>query len=239
MSTTGIINPIQDREENTSFRLNRTGNILYATTNPELQQETRYLFDSVTVLFSAMTKALSLTNKDLFSRTAWKKMIERSGFFAAVQQFHQTIENTETNVAINTQVVSRMIPGIVQGGPSMTIAKSVMGVIDGKYRVASSEEKSEMAHVLFICEEIFGAPLVTVRIFNFDEHTVVNEAEVSCGSATVNTFKLNLTADSYLFVSPEVIQRHAGRLTEQSEAYNLLVKDLAGHINESSEIPVA
>ncbi|WP_143444355.1 hypothetical protein [Klebsiella michiganensis] len=50
-----------DTEKEAQFRMNQTGNIFYVSTTPELTHRTKDLFDSVTVLFAAMTAALHET----------------------------------------------------------------------------------------------------------------------------------------------------------------------------------
>ncbi|MFQ8718651.1 MAG: hypothetical protein ACLR9W_13555, partial [Enterobacter hormaechei] len=44
-----------DIEKDAQFRMNQTGNIFYVSTSPELTEKTKKLFDSVKVLFAAMT----------------------------------------------------------------------------------------------------------------------------------------------------------------------------------------
>lgn len=56
---------LRDSEAPVSYRLNETGNIFYSSTETNLNDDARDLFDSVTVLFSAMTTAMGQKRKRL------------------------------------------------------------------------------------------------------------------------------------------------------------------------------
>ncbi|MCU6172461.1 hypothetical protein KWH72_22920, partial [Enterobacter bugandensis] len=91
-----------DVEKDAQFRMNQTGNIFYVSTSPELTEKTKKLFDSVTVLFAAMTAALNECNKSLFDYDAWRSVIGRSGFFVEVQKTRNMMTIKNSGVTVNT-----------------------------------------------------------------------------------------------------------------------------------------
>ncbi|NNH42059.1 hypothetical protein HLI03_10345 [Rhizobium laguerreae] len=139
--------------EGVQFRLNQTGNIFYSMSGRELQGETKKLFDSVTVLFAAMTKALASKNKTIFDYDAWGKIIAKSGYFTEVQKFQKTLSLKSGSVTIDTQVIQQLIPGLTSGS-SLEIAKGVLNTLDGEFKKEAAVEKTKLAHILFICEEL-------------------------------------------------------------------------------------
>jgi hypothetical protein len=228
-----------DLEAIAQFRLNRTGNIYYSGTDELLQKETKDLFDSVTVLFSAMTKAMTLNAaKDkqeitLFDINKWGRLIRGSGFFVEVQKYRKTLEIRSNSISVNTQIINQMIPGITSGA-SMEIAKGVLASIDSTFKSATEEEKEQFGHLLFYCEEIMGTPSVTVRLINITQENMAKRTETNCSKSVSKSYSMDQAADTFLFVSPDVINRFAGDFGNYSEEYDMLVDTLV-HVLKSSE----
>ena len=225
-----------DTEKGVKFRLNQTGNIFYATTSPKLQGATKDLFDSVTVLFSAMTTAMEQEGKSLFNHEAWTRLIRGSGFFVQVQQFESMLSIARNGLTINTQVVQQLLPGIVSGR-SMTIAKSVLSAINGEFINNKASEKTKLSHLLFICEELFGAPSVTVRLFHIDQEMNEQLTSTPCHERSRSDFTQKQLADTFLFVSPESIAKFAGQFVASRADYDLLLNRL-GAIVRGEEVEV-
>lgn len=219
-----------DSEKGVQFRLNQTGNVFYSTTSPELTAETKNLFDSVTVLFVAMTKALADKKKDLFDYTAWSEIIGKSGFFVEVQKLEKHLHIETSSVTIDTQIVQQLLPGL-QSGNSMEIAKSVLNAINGEYKSSKMDEDTKLGHLLFICEELFGAPTVTVRLFYVEKKTHVAITSTPCYTTTNVTIDQLQEANTFLFVSPETIAKYAPSFNEKPEAMATLVATLSSYID--------
>jgi len=219
-----------DSEKGVVFRLNQTGNIFYSTTRPELQEGTKKLFDSVTVLFAAMTKALAEKKKDLFDYGAWSAIISKSGYFVEVQKFTKNLTIENNSLTIDTQIVQQLLPGMTSGS-SMEIAKSVLSAINGEYKSERMTEKTKLGHLLFICEELFGAPSVTVRLFFAEKTTHKRITESPCHKTSSVKLELLQEANTFLFVSPDTIAEFAGKFGEAPAAYDGLIKKLSDYID--------
>lgn len=214
-----------DREERMHYRLNQTGNIFYATTTEKLEGATKELFDSVTVLFAAMTKALSDKHKTLFDYDAWTRVIAGSGFFVEVQKYRKTLHIESGSLTLDTQVIQQLVPGLA-GGSSLEIAKGVLSAINGEYAQQKSDSETKFGHILFICEELFGAPSVTVRIFYASKKSHSQMTSSPCHKTVSTSFDQQQEGDTFLFVSPEKIAKYAGRFTKHPEEYTRLVSTL-------------
>lgn len=219
-----------DTEMGVQFRLNQTGNIFYSTTSSVLQEETKNLFDSVTVLFAAMTKALSDKSKDLFDYGAWSNIISKSGYFIEVQKYEKDLTIESNSLTIDTQIVQQLLPGLTSGN-SMDIAKSVLNALNGEYKSSTTDENTKLGHILFICEELFGAPSVTVRLFFASKQSHQKITSSPCHTTTSVTFTQLQEANTFLFVSPDTIAKYAGTYGKAPEEYQNLIKLLSSYID--------
>lgn len=220
----------KDSEMGVQFRLNQTGNIFYSTTSPELQGETKRLFDSVTVLFAAMTKALSEKGKDLFDYAAWSALISKTGYFVEVQKFENILTIENNSLTIDTQIVQQLLPGLTSGS-SMKIAQSVLSALNGAYKSEKTTESTKLGHLLFICEELFGAPSVTVRLFFASKSSHSKITSSPCHQTSSVTFDQLQEANTFLFVSPDTIAEFADLFGETPQAYKDLVAKLSGYLS--------
>lgn len=219
-----------DSEADVKFRLNATGNIFTSTTSNDGQvsDEAKALFKSVSVLFSAMTKAMRDANKDLFDYEAWASLIGKSGYFVEMQQFQQTIDIKSSDLSVDTQIVQQLLPGIT-GGSSLAIAKSVLSAFSGKFSSSSTDEKSKFAHLLFINEEIMGSATVTVRLFfaSKTSHTTITQSP--CHQRVTKSFTQEQAANTFLFVDPDTIAQYADKYDPEKvpESYKNLIDSLS------------
>lgn len=222
--------PEGDSEQKVSFRMNTTGNIFYSTSSEKITEETKNLFDTVAVLFAAMTRAAALKGKSLFDYDVWSKMIANSGFFAQVQDFSCDLEIKSHSISIDTQIVQELLPGIKDGTQTMAIAKSVLSALNMQMSKDTSNESTKVAHLLFICEELFGAPSVTVRLFYATKQTHTEITKTRCSQTTNVDIHQTQQADTFLFVDPQKIAAQIGGLSTDQQAYNDFIDKIAANI---------
>lgn len=218
-----------DTEQPVKFRMNRTGNILYSSSSDQLNKETRDLFDSVTVLMAAMTKAMADSKKSLFDYGAWSSMIGKSGYFVEVQKFKKHLTIRTGSVTIDTQIITQLIPGLTTSS-SLEIAKDILSSLGGEYSASSTQEDTKLGHILFICEELFGAPSVTVRLFFATKKSHDFITKSPCHSSAQKQIEQDQEANTFLFVSPETVSKFAGQFAEQPEEYLQLIERLKKNI---------
>ncbi|WP_216078047.1 hypothetical protein [Acinetobacter sp. Ac_5812] len=217
--------PTGDKEEKVYFRLNQTGNIFYAmTANVDgINDRTKKLFESVTVLFAAMTAALGAAEKTLFDYEAWTALIRKSGFFVEVQKSYHTLHIKEKSVTIDTQIIQQLLPGVATGN-ALLIAKSVLSALNGEFSSRTEDDKTKIAHLLFFCEELFGAPSVTVRVFYASKNTHHELVKTSCATVSNTSIDLTQEANTFMFVSPDSIAEFAQKFKDVPEAYLELIE---------------
>jgi len=223
-----------DSEQSVLFRMNQTGNIYYATTTPQLNEETKKLFDSVTVLFTAFTKALRDNGFTLFDYEAWTNLIGKSNYFVEVQKFQKNLEIKSGTMSIDTQIVEQLLPGLT--GSSLGIAKNILSALSGEFASSSADEETKIGHILFICEELFGAPSVTVRLFFASKKSHKETISNPCYKATHTSFEQLQESNTFLFVSPDTIAEFAAKFDPEKvpEDFNNLIKHLSDLIKPKS-----
>ncbi|MEM9547952.1 MAG: Zygote formation protein zyg1 [Bacteroidota bacterium] len=223
--TTTNNEPFKDKEKPVTFRMNTTGNIYYASTSDKIKDETRDLFNSVSVLFSAMTTAMTNAKKSLFDYDSWSKMIGSSGYFVEVSKFKSTIIIKKNQLSINTQIIQRLIPGLTTGN-SLEIAKNVLEALNGEYKNSKTKADEKLGHLLFICEELFGAPSVHVRLFYGSKKSHSSILKTPCVSTAKEEFNQVQEANTFMFVDPDIIAQFASKFQKQPKEYEDLIKKL-------------
>lgn len=207
------------------FIMNQTGNIYYACTSEQLMERSKDLFDSVTVLFAAMTRALSLQNKTLFDYAAWSNLIRSTGYFVEVQKFRSMLNIKSGALTVDTQIVQTLLPGLTSGN-SMNIAKGVLSALSGEFSAEGVGEDTQLAHILFICEELFGAPSVTVRLFYASKKTHKTVTQSPCHKSVQVSYEQLQEANTFLFVDPDAIAKFAKKFIDEPEEYRQLIERL-------------
>lgn len=218
-----------DREASVTFRINSTGNIFTSTTNinGEVSDAARNLFKSITVLFAAMTKAMSDSGKDLFDYDAWAKLIGGTGYFVEMSKYQRNLVIKSSELSVDTQIVQQLLPGLTSGS-SLDIAKSVLQAMNGKFSSSETTDDSKIGHLLFINEEIMGAASVTVRLFFASKKTHETTTSSPCHKTVKTSFEQLQEANTFLFVDPDTIAEYAEKYDPEKkpEAYQRLIDSL-------------
>lgn len=217
-----------DGELRVNFRLNATGNIWYSTTSKDesLSTETKALFNSVSVLFSAMTKVMAEANKSLFDFDDWSKLIRKSGYFIEAGKVQKHISIQATTVSVDTQILSQLLPGIDKAPSAMQIGKDILSALNGEYGGMQKKEDAKMAHLLFICEEILGDASVSIRLFFADSKQMELMTKSPCHKSSTESYEQEQRIDTFRFVSPEQISKYAKDFEKDDPAYLELIKKL-------------
>lgn len=220
-----ILDKADDTEKDALFRMNQTGNMFYVSTSPELTIRTKKLFASVAVLFAAMTSAMNQSGKSLFDYEAWLSLVDKSGFFVEVQKASSMLTIKNSGVAVNTQIIQQIIPGLSTDN-AMAIAQGVLSTINGELQATERDEEAKVGHLLFICEELFGVPSITIRLFYASQKSHRAIIQAPCHTSATSTFEQLQNAHTFLFASPDTISEYANLFTDQPEEYMNLIEHL-------------
>ncbi|MBY5639490.1 hypothetical protein HFO39_32885 [Rhizobium leguminosarum] len=150
--------------------------------------------------------------------------------FVSEEKFQKTLSLKSGSVTIDTQVIQQLIPGLTSGS-SLEIAKGVLNSLNGELKKEEAVEKTKLAHILFICEELFGAATVTVRLFFASQESHKAMTSTPCHKTTSVSFEQLQEANTFLFVSPRTIAEFAGMFGDFPEEYNKLIEKLSGYVD--------
>jgi len=214
-----------DTEKDALFWMNQTGNMFYVSTSPELTIRTKKLFASVAMLFAAMTSAMDQAGKSLFDYEAWLSLVDKSGFFVEVEKTSSMLLIKKSDVAVNIQIIQQLIPGLSTDS-AMAIAKGVLSTIHGELQATERDEEAKVGHLLFICEELYGVPSITIRLFYASQKSHRAVIQAPCHTSATSTFEQLQNAHTFLFASPDTISEYANLFTDQPEEYRNLIEHL-------------
>jgi hypothetical protein len=218
------------------FTVNQTGNVMISTTVKEeekISASARELFEKTLVFFSAVTVALSKNGKTLHDYEAVEKAIGQSGVFAEVHREDRTFSHSSSTVSLDTNIITSVLG--VQGGTqgAMKIAKQVVSGMGEKLRLSSEDTKSnkKVSHLLFICESLLGAAMLTVQLIGVEANT--NKSVLRSNCAEVNSEKVTLTYHqvSYIFADPLLVKKYSKDFSETHPDFEILVGKLSNAIN--------
>ncbi len=226
-----LMDSASDTEKYALLRINQTGNILFVLTSPELTIRTKKLFASVAALFAAMSSAMNQSGRSLFDYEAWRSLVGKSGFFVEVQKNRNLLTIKNSGVNVNTQIIQQLIPGL-SSGSAMAIAHGVLSAVKGDIKEAEHDENAKRGHLLFICEELFGAPSVTVRLFYASKKSHRALSQPGYDKSVTATFEQLQEAHTFLFVSPDAIAEYDTIFTAQPARYKNLIERFKKMVKE-------
>lgn len=219
---------IYDQESPVFFRLNQTGHVYYATSSQNLKDETREQFGKVLIFFGALTAALDKVGKSLFDYESVLHMIQKSKLFASTGKTNEVVSIKKNDVAVNVQIITSLLPGIV-GGASLVVAKQVLSGLKAEFSSGSEDHGKEACHLLFICEELFGAASVSVKLFRASQKSHSKVTQSACHKTAEESFEFNQSTDTFIFLPSGDIGKHVHELLEdgskQNELVDFLVKE--------------
>lgn len=223
-----------DEESSVKFSMNATGNIFCTTTSgmENLSEEAKKYFDSVTVLFVAITKAMGEKKKSLFDYEALTQVVRQSGFFAEVQKYRKTLDIKAGSLSVDTQIIQQLLPAIKEGR-AMEIAKGVLSGLNGEFKARAEDKTVQIGHILFICEEIFGSPSVCVRIFYASQESHQKIPSSPCHQSVSVSFQQLQEGNTFIYTDPDSVAKYAKTIqgAQNSDDFRELIDKLSSYID--------
>ncbi|WP_333669644.1 hypothetical protein [Acinetobacter guillouiae] len=218
-----------DKEKKIQYRLNSDGTIYYVIGTDKLSEKASKLFESVDVLFAAMSTAIGQEGKSLMDYEIWGRMIRASGYFVETQKMYRNLQIKSSSVSIDTQLIQQLIPGL-KTGASLDIAKGVLSAFSGEFSTKDEKDETKLAHLLFICEDIVDSPKVLVRLFfaSKKSHEIITASP--CHKSTSVEINMIQEANSFRFVDPDSIAEFAKKFKELPQEYKNLIENLKKNI---------
>jgi len=218
------------------YTLNQTGNIMVSSTvdnEKDLSEDVKAVFQKVVVFFGALAAALTKAGKDLYDYDAIAKIVTSSGLFMRVHEEDRSFQSGSTSLTLDTAILGSVLSGFASmgGTTALSIAQTVIGNMGSqlKLAVSSKQEAKKIAHLLFVCENLMGMPIINVLLFN----TTAKQSQTVTGSnchTSVNTsVSMTYHQDTFMFVDPTYIEKFSTAF-ESNPEYEALIGKLAGYL---------
>lgn len=202
-----------------------TGNIMVSTTEEDssnMDDAARAVFNEVSVFFAAMTKAITTTqmpNSDrfysLYNYEALQKVIGGSGCFVHCTEEDINYNSSSFGANFSKELLTALL-GLPVGGGALSFAQAMIAAIGNEGLCLSrdeTQEGSKVGNIVFVCEFLFGMPIVTATVVYADSNTVRETVKLGpCASMNKVTVKMDMHKDVYMFVTPAFIKNYASDL---------------------------
>lgn len=217
------------------YTFDQTGSIMLSTTESnysEIDPDVKELFKKAGVFLAAVVAALSRKNKTLFDYDALDQIITKSGIFANLDRQDREFNYSSTELTLNTAIISDALANINALGGALDIAKRIIDSLGSKIRAASSStsDSKKIAHLLLICENLMGLPIVTVSIFYVDSKETQEVSKSNCHEHVHNAVKFKYYQSIYMFVEPGYISKFSEEF-KKDPAYEELISQLEEYID--------
>ncbi len=236
------------------YVVNETGNIMLSSTEPvtsSINANAQALFEEVSVFFAAMTKAITSTPRygatkpyglsdyyTLYDYEALEGVINRSGMFVNVHREDLYYSTEEVTATFNVEFIEAVLGVALTDGVG---AGALMASLNAMGKQASfsyhrTKKYQKVGNILFVCEYLFGMPIVDVLYFYLDENETKTVVDASpCVKTSKDELELTIHKDSFMFVPPNWIRKYAHDLSSVADEadYQLLVKELQAYISDT------
>lgn len=240
----------KNQEISKYWAFNQSGNIMVSSTVQEekdLREEVVTEFQKVAVLYDAISTAIARRKKTyktkdgeaslgLFDYGAISDIVASCGFFSLMHEEDRTFKSSSTSVSLDTQIITEMITALSGAGPVMNIAKQVissMGGKSGKMNFSQESEKKSVriGHLLFICEDVMGMPLINIQIISTSLDQLAWTNTTPCSTVARKQITMDYKMETFMFVDPQYMAKFSHEFKANDDFENL-IKQMTGWIQD-------
>lgn len=223
------------------FIFSATGNIMVATTEEDstnMDDGVRSVFNEVSVFFAAMSKAISTTqrpnsteNYSIYDYAALEKVIDGSGCFTHCTQEDIEYKSSSFGAEFSRELITALL-GLPLGDGTLSFAQAMISSLGHealKLSKESSSSDSRVGNIVFICEYLFGMPIVSATVVYIDSQSETDTINAGpCVKTSKTEVSMKMHKDVYMFVTPTFIKKYAKDLNSviSSKTYGEFVSYL-------------
>lgn len=216
-----------DEEIKKYYTFNETGNIMVSSTvleQKDIQPAVLEVFAKASVFLLIMTAALKKKGKSLYDYEAWDAIIAGSGNFVAMHEEDRTFSYSSKELTLDTAIITAALGSVSPMGGALKVAQKVIESMGSQIRLFSSTTQAtkKIAHMLLVCENLMGMPLVNVSLFCIDSKEAQSVSQSNCHSYVSTTVNFKYHQQDYMFVDPNYIHEYSNEFTKNPEQEKLI-----------------
>ena len=114
----------------------------------------------------------------------------------------------------------------------LNIAKNVVSNVGSKITLSKSDQSGskKIGHMMFICQNLIGAPMVSLSYFYSSFAESMSKINTPCVSTSSTTVDFAFHQEDFMFISPAAIAKYSPELTADRAAYDKLIASLTALI---------
>lgn len=216
--------PAEDPDEiKKYYAFSQTGNVMVSSTaqkESEIDEDVKKVFRKSQVFMAALTAAVFKAKKNLYDYDAVEKVIGGSGLFVELHREDRTFSYSSTTIDLNTAIISAVLGGVTGAGGALIVAQKIIDNMGSQIRIAIEKKEStkKVAHLLFVCENLMGMPMVSISLFYIEAKEAEFTVEVTnCFKVANQKIDFKYHQDTFMFVDPEYISQFTEDFQENEE----------------------
>lgn len=230
-SLNGESSPLKFNSEEVKkyFAFNETGNVMVATTQKNLLETKTQLiqtFQKCIILYGAISKALINDGNKLTDYSGLKKLISNSSKFSLIKSDKRIFKSKERSLQLSTEIIRQLFGPLSSNVNALRIVKELITSLGNDLRLTqkNSSNNREIGHLLFICEDLMGIPIVSLSLFRIIANESSDLLKVNCSSKISKEISFQYSQETFFFNDMDLINKYSNQFN-LSEDYTKLVEE--------------
>lgn len=227
-----------DEEMKMYYRFDMTGHVMIATTETNenaINPDVKELFQKATVFLGALTGALGKKNKTLYDYEAVNAVLSKSGEFAGLGIEDRTFQSSSNELTLDADIIKialAAVGNVSAAGTAFSVAQKVLNGLSEQIKLAASHQENDkkIGHLLIVCQDMMGAPLVNLTLFFVNATETTDVTKSNCHESQSQNITFQFHQQDYMFENPKFIEMYTKDFN-QSPEYDKYVNKLADYIS--------
>jgi len=207
------VKTIENEELKKYFAFNESGNVMIASTSKnilETQTQLIQTFQKCTILFGAISQELTDRGESLKDYSSLKTLISQSKNFSQIKDESRVFKSKEKNFQLSTEIIRQIFGPLSNSLNSLRIVKNLIASLGNDLKIAqkNSQNEREIGHLLFICEDVMGIPIVSLSLFRIKVSEATDLKSINCSSKITKEVSFRYNQETYFYNDQELINSY-------------------------------
>lgn len=201
---------LKNEEVKKYYTLNATANVMIGTTSPSENKVSPILLEKFQLAqsyFSNISRKLAENGKSIFDYEALSDLISVSNHFSSVKKETKSFVYKSHDLTLNTAFLNDLMGSMTSIGGALNVGKKLLESIGNEvaFSVSKSQYDRDIGHILFVCEDLLGIPIVSLSLFRISANEGSKAVNVGCAKKSKKNIALNYNQEVFMFISPEIL----------------------------------